>query len=492
MANQNASLDGNQNFSILAAAGTSGTAETIKLTATADGALNVNASVTAGDTNPGTASNSTANYFAVRLTDGTSYYNASGGGGGGTTVTVDHGTITVSNPTGTTVQFNNGSVDLLKAGTITRLEGGTINNSGTTTGVGVVSSLSAGTITKLEGGTLGLVTTLSNLSNGSVRVTAGTVGGAGATAVALSGNPVPVGGVDSGGTVYGLLTDAKGQQLIGGGTISMINAATVSVLPNIPGGTLALVTTLTNLSNGTIQNSGTTTGVGTVTDLGRIYNAGTVQNQLGGTLDTVTTVTNLTNGSVRITVGTITVLPNIPGGTIGVVTSITGIASGTINNSGTTTGVGVVSLLSAGTITKLEQGSINVTAGTVTAGTINLGTISARTSENVLTYGTQFAATAAAYGTLVGSAVVGAGTSTWLQNASIINPAGTVLTLLGFGTVLNGTSVLYRGVLGTQTVSGIQKSWDKAVNAGMTNQDLVIYLGAAGTVDVSISYFIKI
>ena len=143
---------------------------------------------------------------------------------------------------------------------------------------------------------------------------------------------------------------------------------------------------------------------------------------------------------------------------------------------------GTLPMLSAGTISKLEQGSINVTAGTIK----NDG----RPSRNILTYGTSFGGTAAGYGTLVGSASVGAGTSTWINDVSVINTgAGTLTALVGFGTVLNGTSVLVKGDFGPQ--GGIQKSYPLAVNAGMTNQDLVCYVAAAGTIQVNVSYFIS-
>ena len=138
----------------------------------------------------------------------------------------------------------------------------------------------------------------------------------------------------------------------------------------------------------------------------------------------------------------------------------------------------------------LNAGTVTVTGGSIvmTAGTARLDS---RTTQNVLSYGTTVGLSGAGYGTLVGSASVGAGTSTWIQDFSIINPAGTATCLLGFGTVLNGTSVIFKGVLGTQTVGGIQKSFNKPVNCGMTNQDLVLYLSGAGTVDVSVSYFIS-
>lgn len=124
----------------------------------------------------------------------------------------------------------------------------------------------------------------------------------------------------------------------------------------------------------------------------------------------------------------------------------------------------------------------------VVGGTVR---VNGRPAQNILSFGTTFSGTAAGYGTLVGSAVVGAGSSVWINDISIINPNGTVLCVIANGTALNGTSVFFKGVLGTQTAVGIQKSYPIAVNAGMANQDLFCYLGAAGTVDFSISYFIS-
>ncbi len=268
-------------------------------------------------------------------------------------------------------------------------------------------------------------------------------------------------------------------------TVSMLSAGTLTTIPNIPGGTLGLVTTITNLSNGTIQNSGTVTGVGSVSSLG----------SLG-----------------MLNAGTITTLPNVPGGTLGLVTTVTNLSNGTIQNSGTVTGVGTVSnigslgMLNAGTITSLPnipggtigsvlgigsvsglsnlpQGSIQVTAGTFRG--------DARTTQNIITYGTSIGSSGAVTGTIVGSASVGAGTSLWVNDFSIMNNNGNVTCILGFGTAQQGTNVLFRGSLGTAGAIGIQKPYPRAVNAGMTNQDLVFSTSGAGTVDLSVSYFIS-
>jgi hypothetical protein len=213
----------------------------------------------------------------------------------------------------------------------------------------------------------------------------------------------------------------------------------------------------------------------------------------GGTID------EITNGSIVVTVGTVSAgtikvsngtidsfTADIPGGTIDMVSAIA-VATVTAGSIAVVAGTVSAGTINVGTI---AAGSIAVVAGTVSAGTINAGTVrnDGRPTQNILSYGTTFGATAAAYGTLVGSA--GAGTYTWVNDVSIINSkGGTITCLVGFGTALNGTSVLAKGDFGAQ--GGIQKSYPKAVNAGMTNQDLVCYIAAAGTIDVNVSYFIS-
>ena len=141
----------------------------------------------------------------------------------------------------------------------------------------------------------------------------------------------------------------------------------------------------------------------------------------------------------------------------------------------------------------LFRSSIIVTNGTITHGTIDTGTVKLDgcSGRNILTYGTTFGGTASGYSTLVGSAAVGVGTSTWIQNVSVNNPNGNITCLVGFGTALNGTSVLLKGTFGTNSGVGAEKSFTQPVNAGMTNQDLVAYISGAGTIDVQVSYFIS-
>lgn len=241
-----------------------------------------------------------------------------------------------------------------------------------------------------------------------------------------------------------------------------------------------------------------------------------ISNLVGGTIGVVSSLANgsvkvtagtaiVTSGSISVTSGTIGAFTaDIPGGTIDLLSVLANgtigagtiaVSAGTVIMTNGTVGAGTVAV-SAGTVIMtagtVAAGTVAVSAGTITHGTIDAGTVKldGRIARNVLSYGLTFSGTAAAYGTLVGSTVVGAGTSIWVNELSIINSGGgTVTGLIGLGTALSGSSVLAKGGFGAQ--GGIQKTFSMPVNAGMTNQDLVCYIGAAGTVDFNVSYFIS-
>lgn len=414
-------FDSNQVASLMAVIGTAGTADaggTSKPIAIgadpSSGAMYVYNLGPAGSTSvapnlpviagtPGTP----GTFISVRLTDGSSFYAASGG---------SYQNIV----TGT--QQTLGTV-----GTIQNILGGTLINSGTTTGVGVVTSLTNGSIV-VTAGTIADGTI--RITAGSIAVTAGTVGGKAASGAASVANPVQIAGTDAGGTVYSPLINTAG-------------AGTVSGVGTVSG--IGVITTVTNVSNGTIQNSGTVTGVGVVSALtsgsvtviagtvgtvgavGQIHNAGTVQN---GTLAQITTVSNISNGTIRIVAGSIT------------------------------------------------QGSITVTAGTVTVGTLN-----PRSSKSQTDFGTM---TAGTIGTLVSAP--GASTSLWVTNLTVSNYAGTTEPCVSFGLAQTGNGVLFRGQLGAQ--GGIQKNYLPAYNGGTTNAALTWnMLTGSGSVSYSVTYF---
>jgi hypothetical protein len=381
-------------------------------------------------------------FLPVRLTNGTTFYEASGGEGGG----------------GTTVQFNNGTVDLLKAGTITRLEGGTVQTnllSGTLTSipnipggtvglitrVGNIGTLELGTVTgnvgvssgtltvlpNIPGGTLGLVTTVttvSNLTSGSVHMTVGTLT-TGTLALATR-----VGNV---GTLeLGTVTGNVG-----------ISAGTITVLPNTPGGTLGLVTDVTTVSNLTSGSVRVTHG--TIVD---------------GTLPLVTTVSNLTSGSVRMTVGTLTT------GTLALVSDVAN--------------------LSKGTITRLEGGSVVITTGTIVNNGGTQGKFDPKPNRNILSFSTTVAGT---IGTLV--AAPSAGSSIWLTSLDISQVSGTAESVVSFGLAATGAGVVARGNF--TTGGGIAKSYLPATNANNTGTALTWnILSGSGTVSYTGHYFIDV
>lgn len=423
------------------------------------------------------------------------------------------------------------SAATITAGTLTNLTSGTINAATAVLNSGTINVATAviTTLPNLPQGSINV--TAGTVTAGSIRVTLGTVGGAVASGAASSGNPNIIAGTDSGGSVYSLLVDTAGVLQING-TVSTGGAGTQAV----------------RVIDGTVTNVGTVVGMGVVTNLtsGSVrmtvgtLTTGTLQNLVSGTINSATVVgaagsaaavsgnpvymagqggngtlypllTDTAgvlqiNGTVS-TGGAGTQAVRVIDGTVTSVTDVANLAKGTITKleGGTLGLVSSIANLAAGTVTRLEQGSIIVTAGTIAAGsivvtngtithgTIDAGTVrnDARTTQNILSYGTTVAATAAAYATLIGSAAVGAGTSTWVQDISLTNPAANVTCLVGFGTALNGSSVLLKGTFGTTSAVGIEKSFPKAVNAGMTNQDLVAYVSAAGTIDVNVSYLIS-
>ena len=394
-------------------------------------------------------------------------------------IIVEVGTIAAG--TINTGTINTGTINLLQAGTITKLEGGTITNlvSGTINSAtvvlnsGTIDLLKLGTITRVEGGSIVVTAaTVGVLNSGTINL--GSIGGLAGSAAAVSGNPLYIAGQGGNGTLYPVLTDTTGKPIV------------VMSLGTIGAGTVAV-------SAGTMIQTIGTVNTGTID----LMKAGTITRVEGGSIVvTSATVTGNLGTLSMLSAGTITTIPNIPGGTIN------NLASGTINSATVTGNLGTLSMLSAGTISMINAGTLTSSGTTTGVGTLTgLGTVTAltmgtikndgRVARNVLSYGTTFGGTAAGYATLVGSTVVGAGTSIWVNDVSLINPNGNITCLVGFGTALNGSSVLAKGVFGTSSGIGIEKSFPLPVNAGMTNQDMVAYISGAGTIDVNISYFIS-
>lgn len=283
------------------------------------------------------------------------------------------------------------------AGTIAALPdlpGGTVDQ------ITSISNLVKGTVTRVEGGsivvTAGTVeTTIGDLTGGTIDlITAvGTLTGAGTLAA--------VGQVHNAGTIAGLPD-------LPGGTVDLITVVTSvsnlvkGTITKVEGGTLGEVTLVP-----TVTTVGTVTGVGTLAAVGQVHNAGTIAglpDLPGGTIDlvtAVTTVTNLTNGSVAVTAGTITAITaDLPGGTIDEVTSVANVASGTVQINpkpskslityGTTVGgtaaVGVELIAAPGSGTSIYLNEISVTnQGTAALSTfVGFGTASTLGTSNVI------------------------------------------------------------------------------------------------------------
>lgn len=278
---------------------------------------------------------------------------------------------------------NLASGTLAQVTSISNLVSGTLLNSGTTTGVGVVSNLTNGSINILTG----TVTSISNLAAGTITaITLGTVTGKDANAAAQTSNPIPMGGTDSGGTIRTVNVDSTGALKVVGasaGTTVTVDHGTINALAS---GTIT-AGTLTNLVSGTINAlaSGTiTTGTVSVTTgtvVGAIANGGSASGnpvQIAGSDGTIRTIATDSSGQLKLASsgtilnlasGTLAAVTNLASGTLAQVTSISNLVSGTLLNSGTTTGVGVVS--------NLTNGSVNVLTGTITSvSNVAAGTIS--------------------------------------------------------------------------------------------------------------------
>ena len=386
------------------------------------------------------------NSFTATQGTQTSILTDNTGGTAGTVIPVmklsmdGQGTYTDANLfQGTIPQVNNiGTINTatVTTGSIVVTAGTVVNNGGSAIAYGPSAAAAAATGNPLNvggtdsGGTIrtikvdsgglqrigidsGTISVLPNLPQGSINVTAGTVnagtintgtinlgsiGGLAANAAAMSGNPVAVGGTDSGGTIRTIKVDSGGLQRIG------IDSGTISVLPNLPQGSI----NVTAGTIGTVTGAGTLTNLGSVTNVGQIYNAGTLQ----------------TGANTIGNIGTL--------------------ITGTLLSSGTTTGVGTMTNL--GSVTNVGQ---VYNAGTLQAGTINSATISAGTVHLAGTVQDSFSGLGTftiTIGTLASSGSVGR-QSQIVDNTSNLWPAALIAVKTTAGTVTAAGAIniyLYR------------------------------------------------
>ena len=252
--------------------------------------------------------------------------------------------------------------------------------------------------------------------------------------VTLLTTPTPVAGTDSGGTVYSPLVTTGG--------ILAANMPTGTVTT----GTLALLTTVSNLTNGSVVMTVGTMTAGSLTNVGQIHNAGTLAaggNNIGdvdiatGTVtlvSTVTTLSNLTNGSVNVLTGTVTRASNV---------------------------------------------------GTLESGTVKLNNTPAGSA--VLTSNTLGTAGAAAFwGTLL--APVGAGTFAYLTGFSVVVHSGTPeIAITNNVAGSTGAGVITRGVF--PPGGGIARDLFPVYNT--VANGTIAYMINAGTASFNITYWVS-
>ena len=261
--------------------------------------------------------------------------------------------------------------------------------------------------------------------------------------------------------------------------IGMLNGGTVVQAS----GTTTLVSTITTVSN--LTNGSVNILTGTVTNVGSNVGMGTLSNV--GSVNTVTTVSNLTNGTVRISVGTITTgtVQNLVSGTINA------LASGTITAGTVAVSTGTV-VLNTGTITTIAAGTQN-TLGTV--GVVNnivTGTLASvridnrPTGSSVISTHTLGTGGGTLFGTIL--APSGAGTSVYVAGLSIVGRTGTVDCGISNNVAgSTGAGVLARGFF--QPGGGIVRDFNPAINLG-TNGTIAYFLITAGTVDLTVNYWV--
>lgn len=261
-----------------------------------------------------------------------------------------------------------------------------------------------------------------------------------------------------------------------------------------------------------------------LTDGTSFYNAtgaggGTSVQVEHGTIEAVTTVSNITNGTIRVTAGTVAVTTpgtitsgsisliagTIGAGTLNTLGTVSNILAGTIQNSGTVTGVGVVSAITSGTVSvntpgTITSGSVAITAGSVVgtvltnqnSGTLNVGTINVGTFTNQPYPASQvqssFAAGTALIGTLIAAA--GAGTGIYINSLSLTCMSGTLDMCLSFGLGSTTNQVVNRGLY--VPGGGIAMTFPHPSFYGTSNSALTYQiLSGAGTASWQVTYTTK-
>src|SRR3990167_8864210 len=394
--------------------------------------------------------------------------------GGTVNVNMLSGTLnvgTVANA-GTVVEVNKGTINLgtvavsntPNIGTVINVATGTINVGTTTSTVGTIPGI----------GTLTNVGSLTNFGTGKeiTNIVGGTIG-----SVLGIGGTVQVSGA-SAGTYVNIVTGSQqtlgtvGSILgVGGTSVVNVNTGTINVGTAVVSGNVGVSSGTINVGTATVSgNVGVSTGTittGSITNVASLH-TGTI------TTGSITNVAMVHAGTYVHPTGTVTTIVAGTQNTLGTVAVINSQVAGTINTLGT---VGVVNSQVAGTMNTLGTvGSVLGLGGTVTTNQLAIGT-------SFIVNGTTGAAV---WGTII--AASGAGTKQYVSGVDVVVSSGTVevaVTNIGVGGS-SGAGVLARGVF--IAGGGISKSYYPVIASG-TNGTLSYWLGGAGTANITIQYW---
>lgn len=287
--------------------------------------------------------------------------------------------------------------------------------------------------------------------------------------------------------------------------VSSLAAGSVAVTAGtVTAGTVNLVTRTGNV--GTLE-------AGTITTLPNIP-GGTITNLISGTINSATAVLN--SGTINVATAVITTLPNTPGGTLGLVSTVTTVSNVTNGSIVVTAGTVAAHAITAATITEgtlrnLISGTINSATVVINSATIsvmpntpggtlglitrtgNVGTLESgtiRVNPNPTIVSTTYGTTSA--GT-IGTIIAApsAGSAIFLTGLEVSVQSGTVEPVVSFGLAANGNGVMSRGLY--TPGGGVYKAFTPANSGSNTGTALTWnVLTSSGTVSYVVSYFIAV
>jgi uncharacterized protein with beta-barrel porin domain len=377
--------------------------------------------------------------YGVQLASGGSVVNS----GTASKISGALGGVLVQNGAGTIT--NGGTISSSGGAGVTLTGGGSINNSGLISGNSEGITVTGGNAQITNTGTIvatganGIGVLFCPNASGTID-NAGTIDGAGGTAIKFSGG-TNVLIIESGGVLSGIADGTDGNNtLLIEGTGHLDGAQIVGFRSTQFSGTSTLDTT-TSVVNATVANGASIVNQGTLTGSLNVANGGVLDNP-----GTITVTTASTIGGVLTSEGTFSnssVLTN--SGSLSNSGSLTN--SGTLNNAGGLTNIGVLT----------NNGAFANTGTLINNGTIN-GTGTLSSSANVINSGSITGNT---------NGITGSGSIT--NTGTIIGTAGVGVQMTGAGTLTNAARALIQGgQYGIQVGTG-----DTVNNAGTIVDDAI-------------------